>query len=161
MNLSFLEWPVRKQLALETSILNRARIKVLSYSVHLRLLTCAMLLVYYMANNYQFQTIRMAILTVVAVVFYIVLAMGWDWRKLIHAGILIFILIIISSLFFYQKGFHLVTLQYVVIISIYAFYGLGNRWGIIYSLAAVVPFVLYILFESMQVVEIPWGPEVT
>ncbi|MEO6285876.1 MAG: HAMP domain-containing sensor histidine kinase [Dyadobacter sp.] len=161
MNLSFLEWPVRKQLALETNILNRARIKVLSYSLHLRLVTTGMLLVYYMSENYQQQASRIAILMGIAVVFYVALAMGCDWRKAVHVGIMIFLMIILSNLFIYQKGFHLVTLQYVVIISIYAFYGLGNRWGIIYSLAGVIPFVLYILFESDLGTDIPWGPEGT
>jgi signal transduction histidine kinase len=161
MNLSFLEWPVRKQLALETDILNRARIKVLSYSLHLRLLTTGMLLAYYMSQNYREQTIRIAILMGVALVFYIALAMGCEWRKSVHAGITIFLLIIVSNLFLYENGFHLVTLQYVAIISIYAFYGLGNRWGIIYSLASVIPFLFYILFKNDLGTDIPWGPEGT
>jgi signal transduction histidine kinase len=159
MNLSFLEWPVRKQLAAENNILNRARIKVLSYSLHLRLLTTAILLTYYVRQHHQLQSVRVGILMLVAILFYIALAQGFDWRKAVHAGVLIFIGIIISNLFLLQKGFHLVTLQYVLIVSIYAFYGLGNRWGVIYSLIGVLPFIVFVIFEQHIDAQIPWGPE--
>lgn len=158
MNLSFIEWPVRKQLAEETNILNIARIKVLSLSLHLRLVSTIMLLALYLAEGHAYQIKRVAVLMGIIVVYYFALRFGLNWRKAIHIAILIFISIIWSNLFSYEEGFHVITLQYVVIISIYGFYGLGNKWGTFYSLFAILPFFIYMYLEHQLVTAIPWGP---
>lgn len=155
---SILEWPVRKQLREEFNILNRARIKVLSYALYLRIFTTALLLIFYIAENYRLQAIRVAVLLGVAMVFYAAVTMGFQWRKAIHTAVLIFMGIIWTNLFIFQNGFDLVTLQYVVIVSICAFYGLGNRWGLIYSFVAIAPFILYALLGHHLGMNIPWGP---
>jgi signal transduction histidine kinase len=158
MNLSFLEWPVRKQLAGETNTLQRARIKVLAYALHLRLLTTALLLVISASRGSSFQTMRLSILFAVAILFYIAVSAGFPWRKAVHAAILIFMVIIWSNLFAFNRGIHLVTLQYVAIISTCAFYGLGNFWGLIYSLASLVPFLIYMMIGHQIGGIVPWEP---
>lgn len=155
---SILEWPVRKQLEGETNILNRARIRVLSYALYLRLFTTALLLIFYIFENYTFQALRMGVLLAVAIVFYIAVTLGFQWRKAIHTSILIFVSIIWTNLFIFQNGFDLATMQYVVIVSICAFYGLGNRWGSVYSVVALFPFILYVLLGHHLGTQIPWGP---
>ena len=155
---SILEWPVRKQLEGEPSILNRARIKVLSYALYLRIFTTSLLLIFYAVENYRLQALRVAVLLGIAVIFFIAVGAGFQWRKAIHTAILIFMGIIWTNLFLFQNGFDLVTLQYVVIISICAFYGLGNRWGVIYSTVAIMPFILYVLLGHHLGANIPWGP---
>lgn len=158
MILSFIDWPVQKQLSEEKNVLNIARIKVLSSSLHLRLVSNALLIALYVAENHTFQVKRVGFLTGVVVLYYFALRLGLNWRKAIHIAILIFVLIIWSNLFLYQDGFHVVTLQYVVIISIYGFYGLGSKWGTFYSLFAILPFLLYIYLGHPLGTAIPWGP---
>lgn len=155
---SILEWPVRKQLEVEPSILNRARIKVLSYALNLKILTTTLLLIFYQLENYRVQAVRAAVLLGIVVIYYIAVSSGFQWRKAAHAAMLIFIAIIWTNLYIFQKGFDLVTLQYIVVISVAAFYGLGNRWGIIYSTIAVVPFFVYVLLEHHLEGGISWGP---
>ncbi|GGN04955.1 hypothetical protein GCM10010967_44970 [Dyadobacter beijingensis] len=156
---TFLEWPVRKQLKDEPTILNRARIKVLSYALHLKILTTALLLIFYILENYQLQAIRSGILLGIILIYYVAISTGYQWRKAVHAAMLIYLVIIGTNLYFFQNGFDLVTLQYVVIISVAAFYGLGNRWGIIYSTIAIVPFILFVLLGHHLGAYISWGPE--
>lgn len=156
---SILEWPVRKQLECEPSILNRARIKALSYALHLKIFTTSLLLIYYLLENYRLQAARAAVLLVIAVVYYIALSRGFQWRKAVHTAIVIFMVIIWTNLYVFRNGLDLVTLQYVVIIIIAAFYGLGNRLGIIYSVIAVVPFILYVLLGNHLGAYIVWGPQ--
>lgn len=158
MKLAFLDWPVRKQLAEETNILNIARIKVLSLSLHLRLVSTIMLLALYLAEEHTFQIRRVGVLMGVIILYYFALWLGLNWRKAIHVAIFIFVSIIWSNLFFYEEGFHVITLQYVVIISIYGFYGLGNKWGSFYSLFAVLPFFIYMYLDHRLGTSIPWGP---
>ena len=155
---SILEWPVRKQLEREPSILNRARIKVLSYALNLKILTTSLLLVFYQLEHYRVQAIRAAVLLTIVVIYYIAVSNGFQWRKAAHAAMLIFMVIIWTNLYIFQKGFDLVTLQYLVVISVAAFYGLGNRWGIIYSTIALVPFIVYVLTEQYLGGYISWGP---
>ncbi|NIJ55054.1 sensor histidine kinase [Dyadobacter arcticus] len=159
MNLSFLEWPVRKQLTEETDTLHRARIKVLSYALHLRLFTTGLLFVFYLSQENPIQTIRTGILMGVAILLYLAVSMGFDWRKAIHIAVLIFMAIIWTNLFASDNGLHLVTLQYVAIISTCAFYGLGNWWGLFYSAASLIPFLIYIGLGNHIGILLPWGPE--
>lgn len=156
---SILEWPVRKQLVGETSILNRARIKVLSYALNLKIVTTTLLLIFYQLEHYRLQAIRAAILLGIVVVYYIAVASGFQWRKAAHAAMLIFMVIIWTNLYYFQKGFDLVTLQYLVVVTVAAFYGLGNRWGVIYSSLAVVPFIAYVLLGHHLAGYISWGPQ--
>lgn len=158
MNLSFIDWPVEKQLAKEKNALNIARIKVLSLSLHLRIVTTTVLLVLYIAEKHAFQTKRIATLMGVVILYYIALRLGLNWKKAIHIAILIFAGIIWTDLFIFQEGFHVVTLQYVVIISVYGFYGLGNKWGIFYSLIAIFPFLVHMYLAHHLGGAIPWGP---
>ncbi|SDG47676.1 Signal transduction histidine kinase [Dyadobacter soli] len=156
---SILEWPVRKQLEGETSILNRARIKVLSYALNLKLLTTTLLLIFYKLENYDVQAVRAAVLLGIIIIYYLAVSIGFQWRKAVHAAMAIFMAIIWSNLYFFQKGFDLVTLQYLVVVSVAAFYGLGNRWGVIYSTFAVVPFIAYVLAGHHLSGYISWGPQ--
>ncbi|MCE7065934.1 HAMP domain-containing sensor histidine kinase [Dyadobacter sp. CY326] len=155
---SILDWPVRKQLAEETNVLNIARIKVLTYSLHLRLVTTTILLALYIAEGHTFQIRRVACLLGIIGLYYLVLYLGLNWKKAIHIAILVFEGIILTNLFLFEHGFHLVTLQYVVIVSMYAFYGLGNRWGTFYSALGVAPFIIFMFIENQFGIDIPWGP---
>lgn len=155
---SILEWPVRKQLECEPSILNRARIKVLSYALNLKICTTTLLLIFYQLEHNRIQALRAAVLLSIVIVYYIAVSSGFQWRKAAHAAMLIFMLIIWSNLYIFQKGFDLVTLQYILVVSVAAFYGLGNRWGIIYSTLAVVPFLVDVLMGYHLSGNIAWGP---
>ena len=114
---SILEWPVRKQLGGETNILNRARIKVLSYALNLKILTTTLLLIFYQLENYRVQAVRAAVLLTIVIVYYIAVSSGFQWRKAAHAAMLIFMVIIWSNLYVFQKGFDVVTLQYIIAVS--------------------------------------------
>lgn len=156
---SILEWPVRKQLEEEPSILNRARIKVLSYALNLKIFTTTLLLIFYQLEHYRIQAIRAAVLLAIVIIYYIAVSSGFQWRKAAHAAMVIFMVIIWTNLYIFQKGFDLVTLQYLVVVSVAAFYGLGNRWGVLYSTLAVVPFIAYVLLGHHLDGYISWGPQ--
>lgn len=156
---SILEWPVRKQLEHETGILNRARIKVLSYALNLKICTTTLLLFFYYLEDFRVQVIRSAVLLAIVVIYYIAISRGFHWRKAAHAAMFIFMTIIWSNLYFFQKGFDLVTLQYILVVSAAAFYGLGNRWGVIYSTMAVAPFLADVVMGQYLSGNIAWGPQ--
>lgn len=145
MNLAFLEWPVRKQLAIETNTLHRLRIKVLAYVLHLRIVSTGMLLAFYLSRDYTPQTFRVGALLIISILFYIALSMGLQWRKAIHTAVLIFMGIVWTNLLVLDKSVDVVTLQYAAILVLCAFYGLGNRWGITYSLVVVLAFIVFLL----------------
>ena len=157
MSLAFLEWPVRKQLATETNTLNRLRIKVLAYILHLRILSMAILLVFYLSGDYSQQTIRVAGLLVTSILFYVALSMGLPWKKAIHTAVMIFMLIIWGNLLLVDNFISLVTLQYAVILIVCAFYGLGSRWGVIYSFIVLLAFLTFLLTGHTVGSSIPLG----
>ena len=159
MKLSFLDWPIAKQLSEEKNPLSITRIRALSYSVHLRLLSTSILLALYIVDGNILEIKRVGFLMLVVVLYYIALARGLHWEKAIHIAIVIFYGVILSNLFVLENGFHLVSMQYVLIISIYGFYGLGNKWGAFYALGAMLPFLIYMFMENHFGVPIPWGPQ--
>ncbi|WP_439556696.1 sensor histidine kinase [Dyadobacter sp.] len=158
MTSSFLEWPVRKQLATEVNTLDRVRIRVLAYILHLRILSTGVLLVFFLLQNYGQQSVRIAVLFCVSLLFYIALTLGLHWRTAIHTAIIVFLSILWTNLFIVDKTLNLVTIQYAAIASVCAFYGLGNRLGLIYSAIALAAFVLYLGLGNTVGAEIPLGP---
>ncbi|KQS27677.1 sensor histidine kinase KdpD [Dyadobacter sp. Leaf189] len=158
MSSSFLEWPVRKQLATEVNTLDRVRIRVLAYILHLRILSTGVLLVFFLLQDYEQQSVRIAVLFCVSLLFYIALTLGLHWRLAIHIAVNVFLFILWTNLFIVDKTLNLVTIQYAGIASVCAFYGLGNRLGLIYSAIALAAFVLYLALGNTVGAEIPLGP---
>ncbi|MFB9080131.1 ATP-binding protein [Flavobacterium procerum] len=82
---------------------------------------------------------RSALLLFFLTASLILLLCGVSWRLLGHAYIWIVSILIWSAIVTLRQGVNLVTLQYILIIISVAYYILGTRWGLIYSLANIVP----------------------
>lgn len=72
------------------------------------------------------------------------------WQLAGHLFLLSLCSVIWTNIMLYTFGINLVSLQITLIIISASFYILGKNWGIVYSLAGVVPVVTHLLLTSGQ-----------
>ncbi|MBB6271565.1 signal transduction histidine kinase/CheY-like chemotaxis protein [Pedobacter cryoconitis] len=73
-----------------------------------------------------------------------------NWQLAGHLFLLALCSIIWTNLLLYTFGINLVSLQLSLIIISASFYTLGKNWGIVYSLANVIPIIIHLLFTNSQ-----------
>jgi signal transduction histidine kinase/CheY-like chemotaxis protein len=80
---------------------------------------------------------------------YLLLEKG-KWQLSGHIFMLSLCILIWTNLLLYSTGINLVTLQISLIIISSSFYILGKNWGILYSLANVIPVALHMINTRLQ-----------
>jgi signal transduction histidine kinase/CheY-like chemotaxis protein len=80
---------------------------------------------------------------------YLLLEKG-KWQLSGHIFLLSLCILIWTNLLLYSTGINLVTLQISLIIISSSFYILGKNWGILYSLANVMPVALHMINTRLQ-----------
>jgi signal transduction histidine kinase/ActR/RegA family two-component response regulator len=72
------------------------------------------------------------------------------WRAIAHFFIISLTLLIWSNVLLFVSGINMVTVQYSVLVLACAYYILGARWGVIYSLISVLPLIIDVLVENFS-----------
>ena len=127
----------------EIDILNRARIAILVQGLLTFFLMGAVLLVLCIIRQHVFSE-RICILMTLFASGIALLLTGISWRMIAHFFILCVSYLIWSNLIFYNLYF-LVAIQYILIIVTCSYYILGRRWGLFYSIANIIPFMILIV----------------
>lgn len=73
-----------------------------------------------------------------------------NWQLAGHLFLLSLCTVIWTNILMYTFGINLVSLQITLIIISASFYILGKNWGIVYSLASVIPIILHLLLTNGQ-----------
>lgn len=73
-----------------------------------------------------------------------------NWQLAGHLFLLSLCSVIWTNILMYTFGINLVSLQITLIIISASFYILGKNWGIVYSLASVIPIIVHLLLTSGQ-----------
>ncbi|WP_367864731.1 ATP-binding protein [Pedobacter sp. WC2423] len=73
-----------------------------------------------------------------------------NWQLAGHLFLLSLSSVIWTNILMYTYGINLVSLQITLIIISASFYILGKNWGIVYSLAGVIPVVTHLLLTNGQ-----------
>lgn len=126
-------------LAREEGILNKARIKLFTIILILFIFQRIISLCLLIGEAESFYIWRSALVLAFLTITLILLLFGVSWRILGHFYIFTISFIIWSAIVTLRQGVNLVTLQYILVIISVAYYILGTRWGIIYSLLNILP----------------------
>jgi len=129
--------------AKEVDILNKARIIILTEGLLSFFLLGVIILLLNISLRHQFSFGVFNLLMLFAAGLALLTA-GISWKLIGHFFILTVCYLMWSNLNYYNLYF-LVAIQYLMIIVTYSYYILGDRWGIIYSVGNIVPFILVIL----------------
>lgn len=137
----YLIFNYKAALAKETGILNRARMKLLTIILILFIFQRIISLCLLIGEAESFYIWRSALLFFFLTLTLILLLSGVSWKLLGHFYILSLIFFIWSTIITLRQGVNLSTLQYILIIISVAYYILGTRFGLIYSLLNIIPIV--------------------
>lgn len=145
--LGFFNFSINKVLSKEQSFLDQARIRLLYYGLFLVFVTSGTLLasVYFQGQLLLAYTSGFLMFSVA--VLFKMLTYRPNWRVVSHALLIIGTLINVSIVYISLQNVNIVTIQVVIIVIVFGYYMLGQKWGLIYSLLNTVPILLFLLME--------------
>lgn len=147
--LSFFNWSLRKTLATEQDNFVKARIRIIYTVLVFSIAKALIALVVGAAAEQWLQVGRgLVALAVYVVLTKIILYKPARIIPLAHAMIIMGVLVIWSNIYMYSHSINLVTVQFMFMIVLSGFYTLGSAFGIMYSIVAIAPVLLFSVFEN-------------
>ncbi|MDR6944895.1 ATP-binding protein [Mucilaginibacter pocheonensis] len=145
--LGFFNFSINKVLSKEQSFLDQARIRLLYYGLFLVFVTSGTLLasVYFQGQLLLAYTSGFLMFSVA--VLFKMLTYRPNWRVVSHVLLIIGTLINVSIVYISLQNVNIVTIQVVIIVIVFGYYMLGQKWGLIYSLLNTVPILLFLVME--------------
>jgi signal transduction histidine kinase/CheY-like chemotaxis protein len=131
----------------EKSILDRARIRLLYYGLILVFVSIAALL----SNVYlQHQPILTGI--AISLLLLVALSFKWltyrpDWRAISHSLLIVGTIINLVDVFLIFQSVNIIAIQTVILVIIFSFYMVGQRFGVFYSIINLVPILGFLLVQ--------------
>ena len=145
--LPFFNWSLKKALDTEPDSFVKAKVRIVYTILLISLLKAAIVISLGMANEQRQQVARASVaflfyLSVIKVLLYTPSRI----QLLTHIILNIGVVLVWTNVFVYVKGINLITLQFVFMIALSAFYTLGSRRGILYSIAGILPVASFLVF---------------
>ncbi len=147
--LPFFNWSLRRAMATEPDSFLRARIRIILMILIFSLLKAAIVICMGAAYGQHLQVIRAS----VAFLLYLSITKVVLWRPslinvIAHIMLIAGLLIIWTNIFIYAHRINLITVQFVFMVALSAFYILGSMGGIIYSVLSTLPVLLLIFLKG-------------
>lgn len=143
--LTYLTKPAIKALTNETDNYQRSRV-IICYTILLfSIIKGVLVLLTTLPSHQPAQIVRAVIATgVYAILLRLLLKDTSKLKVLAHTMLMMGIAVVLSSLFLYARQINLVAIQFLFMVVMGAFYMLGSRWGIIYSIIGTIPIALFL-----------------
>lgn len=144
--LSFWNWSIKKLLDSESDSFLNAKIKIL-YTVLLLSILKVVIVIYFSWFYYQnLQLGRGLVLILIYTILLKLLLIHVIKLKLVtHIMLTVGLVLVVTNILYFSSTVNIITLQFVFMVTLSSFYLLGTRYGIIYSLIAFTPIVIYML----------------
>lgn len=141
--LTYITKPAINALSKETDNYQRSRV-VICYTILLfSIIKGLMVLVVCLPANQPAQIVRVVVSSTVYTILLLLLLKNPSRLKVLaHIMLMMGVALILSSVFVYAKQINLVALQFLFMIVMGAFYMLGSRVGIIYSIIGTLPIAI-------------------
>lgn len=156
---SFFNIFLRNILSPEQSMLDEARIRLLYYGLFLAAVALAALTInVFLQHQAIFTTIACTLLVCVVLLFKY---LTWipNWRFISHALLIMGLVVNLLDVFVVIQAVDIISIQVIILSVLFSFYMLGQRWGLIYSLANLVPVLGFMVFEYSNSYFISFRPE--
>lgn len=145
--IGFFNFSINKVLSKGQSFLDQARIRLLYYGLFLVFVTSGTLLASVYLQGQLLLAYTCAFLMLSVVVLLKMLTYRPNWRVVSHALLVIGTLINISIVYISLQNVNIVTVQVVIIVIVFSYYMLGQKWGLIYSLLNTIPILIFLFIE--------------
>lgn len=136
-------------LAREQDMLSKARIRILGQTLLAFLFLCLVIVIFSLINHRMVVAIRMGVFFIFFSICLGLLLSRVSWRITGHLFLVCITLLIWSNALIFQQGVTLVTVQYTILIVTGGYYILGAKWGLVYSLASIIPVISFIILQHV------------
>jgi signal transduction histidine kinase/CheY-like chemotaxis protein len=143
----------------EQSILDQARIRLLYYGLYI-----VFVAVFGLMLSVYFQHLTLLTTTSGIVLFCIAFLFKYltykpQWRHISHVLLVIATTINLGNVFVVIQKVDIITIQVILLVVLFSYYMLGQRWGILYSLINIIPVLVFYVLNYNQSYFIPLRPE--
>ncbi len=147
--LPFFNWSLKKALDTKPDSFIKARIRILYTILLFSLLKASIVLGIGSAYGQWLQVARASVIFVFYIAMVKLLLYKPSSVKLIaHIMIILGILIVWTNILVYAHNVNLITMQFVFMIVLSSFYIMGSVLGITYSIAGILPVMLFLFMHS-------------
>jgi signal transduction histidine kinase len=142
------------------TMLDEARIRLLYYGLFLAFVALAFL----SANLFfQHQDVLFAIaISLLVAVTLLFKYLTWvpNWRFISHTLLISALVVNLLDVFVIIQKVEIITIQVIILSILFSYYMLGQRWGLIYSLANLIPVLAFMVFAFSNSYIIDFKPEI-
>lgn len=155
----FFNFGINKILSKERSILDQARIRLLYYGFWIVFVAVAGLFVTVYFQRQFLLTTGAGIALVCIACLFKYLTYRPDWQRISHISLVIATVLNLNNVYITMQKVDIVTIQVILLVILFSFYMLGQRWGLIYSLANLIPVLTFMVLDHTNNYYIPLRPE--
>ncbi|GAB3920669.1 ATP-binding protein [Mucilaginibacter myungsuensis] len=136
-------WNILSQ---EQSMLDQARIKLLYYGLFLAFVALCAIAGNVFIQHQQIFTSMSIFLLVMVVAMFKYLTWKPDWKPISHILLTVALIINLIDVFLIIQKVEIITIQVIILSVLFSYYMLGQKWGLLYSLANVVPVLGFMVY---------------
>ena len=145
----FFNWSLGKVLNNESGNVSKAGIKILFCILIFTLIKASIVSVIAFNYHQDLQLQRAVVMLIIYTALLKVLLAGSGYTRLVaHLMVWLGLFLIWSNVFLFAQNINILTLQFIFMLILGSFYLLDTRFGIVYSIAATVPVILDLVFDS-------------
>ena len=155
----FFNFSIDKILSDDQSVLDQARIRLLYYGLWIVIVAVCGLFVSVYFQHLVFLSITAAIVLISIIVLFKYLTINPDWRQISHALLILATIVNLNNVFISIQSVDMITIQIILLMVLFSFYMLGQRWGLFYSLINLIPVLAFMVLDVNENYFIALKPE--
>ncbi len=156
---SFFNFSINKIISPQQSLLDQARIRLLYYGFWLVLVAVSGLWVSVYFQHQVLLTATATILFICILFLFKYLTYRPHWRPISHALLILATLVNLNNVFVAFQKVDIITIQVILLVILFSYYMLGQRWGLVYSLVNLIPILGFLVLNYNDSYYIPLRPE--
>ncbi|MDR3697975.1 ATP-binding protein [Mucilaginibacter sp.] len=156
---SFFNFSLNNILSKDQSLLDQAKIRLLYYGFWIVGVAVFGLFISVYFQRQALLTATAGILLVSLLVLFKSLTYRANWRQISHAVLIIATIINLNNIFIAMQKVDIITVQVILLVILFSFYMIGQRWGLFYSLLNLVPVMVFLLISYKGNYSIALRPE--
>jgi len=156
---SFFNFSLNNILSKDQSLLDQARIRLLYYGFWIVGVAVFGLFISVYFQRQALLTMTAGILLVSLLVLFKYLTFRPNWRQISHTLLIIATIVNLNNVFIAMQKVDIIAVQAILLVILFSFYMLGQRWGMVYSLLNLVPVMVFLVISYYGNYSITLHPE--
>jgi signal transduction histidine kinase/CheY-like chemotaxis protein len=144
---SFFNLSVNKLLSKQQSIIDQVRIRLLYYTLCLGFVSLVFLWFNVYLQHEPMFTLVAGVCTAIIPVLFKYYTWKGDWRTTSHVLLGFSTIVNLLNIFVIMQSVNIITVLLIILIILYSYYMLGSKWGLWYSLANIIPAMIFMIIE--------------